>query len=113
MNASVILSLLRFLPAALEAGIPLAAELVQQVTGKVQPKGAIEEYAAKVLEVVPAMIAGGVATQSVIDVVTRTNEQVGVMIREVRGPTDAEWSAQAGRIKALEDRLDQAARRAS
>lgn len=110
MSPGVILGLLRFLPVALEAGVAVSG-LVQQTLGKVQPKGPIEEFATKVLEVVPQMLTAGVAIQSVIDVVKRTNEQVGVMIREVRGPTDDEWSAQASRIRSLEDRLDQAARR--
>lgn len=107
---SIILGLLRFAPLAVEAGLAIAP-LLQQALGKTQAKGAVEDYAAKVLELVPGMLAAGVATAQVVEILTRTNDDVRAMIQEGRGPTPEQWASQAGRIKALEDRLDQAAKR--
>lgn len=103
---SAILGLLRFLPAALNIGVEVKT-LVEQTTGKAIPTNGVEVFASQVLTSLPALIAAG---QDIKDVVTSTNDAVRQMIAESRGPTDAEWAAQATRIKALEDQLDQAAK---
>lgn len=108
---SLMLATLRFLPVAVEHGLPIVTALVAQVTTNNAANHPVEDYARRVMEVVPNLLAVGVPAAEVIESLVRTNAEVGAMAREGRGPTDAEWSAQGERIRALENRLDMAARK--
>lgn len=110
MSASLVFGLLRFLPPLIEVGLPVAQQLIGDIRGKV-PAGEspVADYAMKAIELVPALQAAGKAVEAVA-ILKRTNDEVGAMIREGRGPTPEERRAQAERIAALDQRFDAAAK---
>ena len=102
--APLLLGVLRLLPTLVQAGIDFIP-LVTATNEKAVPTNAIEVFASQTLRVLPAMVAAG---RDVTEIVTRTNEQVGLMLRDARGPRDDEWADQATRIAALELRAEAA-----
>lgn len=100
MLETLILAGLRFLPAAIDAGIAVAP-LVKEIVGKgsdgtVKPLSPIAQYAFNVMSQIPMLLD---AKAEVGGILKTANEKVGQMIREGnRDPKPEEWDEVNGLI---------------
>lgn len=99
---TALLALAQFLPSLLSLGAaaaPLASQLISHVTGNTTATTEVEKYTATILQVLPAAIGAGI---DVLAVVQHERAIINGMLNAGRGPTTAEWDAQAVSIEKLE-----------
>lgn len=102
----IALTVLQALPSLLSTGFNIYGLVTHANAKPTAAPNPTEQFAANLLAVLPNLIDAGV---DVISLVNNGAARVALMVKENRGPTEAEKADQAARLAALDADYDKAA----